>query len=166
MKEHQYSSKNAETLRALIARLHKTGIFPFGFTTKFAEEHKLKLNSVREGLKGRPVAIETQEAIVSHAETLVGIKPTKPKRLDFSRLTPAELIEQRLLPTGYLEQAAELAETTVMAVGHFARNQREGAKRYVTTEPIEKAFQQLVGYNKELELIHRLERLLEKLESQ
>jgi len=151
----QYSSRNAETLRKLTAQLNKAGIFPFGFTTKFADETGLALTSVRAALKGQAAASETQEALIGRAEEMTGVIATRPKLLDFSHLSVAELIEQRLLPTGYLN-----------AVGWFAKNQREGAHRYEATEPIEKALIQLAGYNKELELIHRAERILEHLRRQ
>lgn len=162
----QYSSRNAETLRTLMAQLNKAGIFSFGFTTKFAEETGLALTSVRAALKGQAAASETQEALIGRAEEMTGVIATRPKPLDFSHLSVAELIEQRLLPTGYLEQAATLANTSINAVGWFAKNQREGAQRYESTEPIEKALTQLAGYNKELELIHRAERILEHLRRQ
>jgi hypothetical protein len=162
----QYSSLNAETLRSLLAQLNKAGIFPFGFTTKFAEETGLALTSIRAALKGQSAAIETQEALINRAEEMTSVIATRPKPLDFSHLNVAELIEQRLLPTGYLEQAAKIAGTTVNAVGWFSKNQREGANRYEATKPIEKALLQLAGYNKERELIYRAERILEHLSRQ
>lgn len=157
----QNTSRNAETLRSLLLRLNQAGLFPFGFTTQFAEETGLPLNPIRAALKGRPADIEVQEAVVKWAEQKLGIEPSQPKPLDYAHLTIPELVQQRLLPNGYLQQTAELAGTDQTAIGWFVKNQMDGAKRYSTTEPIEKALYQLAGYNKELELIHRVERVLE-----
>lgn len=162
----QYSSRNAEILRSLLGRLNKTGIFGYGFTTRFAEENGLVLTSVRNALKGQSAAIETQEAIITWAEKELGATPSRPAVLDYSHFSIPELIEQRILPFNYMEQAAQIAGTTQNAVGWFVKNQRDGSKRYATTEATEKALYQLAGYNLERELIHRLERLLERLEKQ
>ncbi len=121
------------------------------------------MNPIRAALKGRPADIEVQEAIVQWAERKLGVKPSNPKPVDYSHLSVPQLVQQRLLPNGYLQQTAELAGTDQTAVGWFVKNQMDGAKRYSPTEPIEKALYQLAGYNKELELIHRANKLLEAI---
>ena len=110
MSRTQYRSKASAEMRKLLAELNETGIMPNGYPTKLAKRGKLSIHAARNTVRGASAKLEIVELIVKDLEKEIGIKATKPIKLDLSDLTMEEIVEQKLLPNRYRKLASEMTQ--------------------------------------------------------
>jgi hypothetical protein len=154
MAKTQYRSQASADIRELLAQLNKAKILPYGYPGILAEKAGCTLSSAQQTVSGRSAKLGIVEIVVKEAEKILGIKATKPKRLDFSDWSIERMTREKVLPNRYSELAAELTELSP----HTVQIVKSG---YGTSKTVEEALRQLASYNQELELRHRLEKIIE-----
>ncbi len=150
----QYRSAGSEQIRELLRQLNQLKVLPFGYPNILAERTGCTLNAARETVKGRSANLAIVEQLVKDAEAILKLKPSKPKKEDYSAWSMDALLEQKLLPNNFAELTAQLIDVSPATV-HVVTSGKGKSER------IEEALKVLAGNNQELEIIHRLERILE-----
>jgi hypothetical protein len=150
----QYRSAGSERIRELLRQLNQLKVLPFGYPNDLAERTGCTLNAARETVKGRSANLVIVEQLVKDAEAILKLKSSKPKKEDYSSWSMEALLEQKLLPNNFAELAGQMIDVSPATV-HVVTSGKGKSER------IEEALKVLAGKNQELEIIHRLERILE-----
>lgn len=150
----QYRSAGSERIRELLRQLNQLKVLPFGYPNDLALRTGATLNAARETVKGRSANLAIVEHLVRDAELILGIRPSKPKPIDYSEWGIEQLVSEKLLPNAFADQVVEMIDVSPSTVYKITT---QGLR----SQRIEEALRQLAGENMELEMIHRLEAILE-----
>lgn len=156
MARTQYRSQASADIRELLTQLNETKILPYGYPTQLAKKTGCTIGSARNTVQGRSAKIEVVEAVIEDAEKLLKIKATKPPKLDYSDWSISKLVQEKILPNRYGELASEMTGLSPNTIQQIKSG--SGASKKAET-----ALRKLAGDNLELEMKHRLERILEAI---
>lgn len=159
MARTQYRSQASADIRELLTQLNEAKILPYGYPRQLAEKANCTLGAARQTVVGRSANIKIVETLVKDAEKIIGVKVSKPPKLDFSHLTLTQIIEEKLLPNRYGELAAEITGLSPNTIQQI----KSGLG---TSQNVEVALRELASRNLELELKHRLEKIFEAMEGE
>ena len=153
-KKAKYVSKNFLEIKRLLKEIYNQKIYDYGYPSKLGEMAGCSKRAAWNTLTGISIKTEIVIQLLTELEKSFNIKKSMPEKLDLSDLTLQQIVEQKLLPNGYGKLASQNSTLTAATI----RQMKTG---HNVSKNAETALRELAAYNIEMEMRHRLTRIVD-----